>query len=68
MPIESKLRGRGRQGRRENLQSGQQGPGRDRLSVFKYLETFYNSSRLHQTLGYNPPNQFEAENAPAETA
>lgn len=23
-----------------------------RLSVFKYIETFYNPVRLHQTLGY----------------
>ena len=39
-----------------------------RLSVFKYIETFYNSQRLHQTLGYQTPNQFEAENAPAVAA
>jgi putative transposase len=30
-----------------------------RMSVFKYIETFYNSSRLHQTLGYLSPDQFE---------
>lgn len=30
-----------------------------RLSVFKYIETFYNSVRLHQTLNYQSPNQFE---------
>lgn len=35
-----------------------------RLSVFKYIETFYNSQRIHQTLGYQTPNQFEAEHAP----
>jgi putative transposase len=39
-----------------------------RLSVFKYIETFYNSVRLHQTLGYQAPNQFEAEHAPATAA
>lgn len=39
-----------------------------RLSVFRYIETFYNSERLHQTLEYLSPNQFEAENAPAEAA
>ena len=33
-----------------------------RLSVFRYIETFYNSERLHQTLEYLSPNQFEAEN------
>lgn len=31
-----------------------------RLSVFQYIETFYNTDRLHQTLGHLTPNQFEA--------
>jgi putative transposase len=39
-----------------------------RLSVFKYVETFYNPVRLHQTLGYKSPDQFEAEYAPALAA
>jgi len=39
-----------------------------RLSVFKYIETFYNPVRLHQTLGYLSPNQYEADNAPAAAA
>jgi len=39
-----------------------------RLSVFKYIETFYNPVRLHQTLGYLSPDQYEAENAPAAAA
>jgi putative transposase len=30
------------------------------LGVFRYIETFYNSERIHQTLGYLSPNQFEA--------
>lgn len=30
------------------------------LSVFCYIETFYNPQRLHQTLGYQAPNTFEA--------
>ena len=38
------------------------------LSVFRYIETFYNPQRLHQTLGYLTPNQFEAEHAPASAA
>jgi len=36
-----------------------------RMSVFKYIETYYNRQRLHQTLGYKTPEQFEAEYAPA---
>lgn len=44
-----------------------------RLGAFKYIETFYNSTRLHQTLGYLSPNQFEAsslspDHAPAIAA
>jgi putative transposase len=39
-----------------------------RLSVFRYIETFYNPQRLHQTLGYLSPNQFEADHAPANAA
>jgi len=34
-----------------------------RWSVFKYIEAFYNSERIHQTLGYQTPNQFEREHA-----
>ena len=30
-----------------------------RLSVFQYIETFYNSKRIHQALGYKSPNHFE---------
>ena len=30
-----------------------------RLSVFRYIETFYNSVRIHQTLNYQSPNDFE---------
>jgi len=39
-----------------------------RLSVFRYIETFYNPRRRHQTLGYKSPDQFEAEDAPALAA
>jgi putative transposase len=34
-----------------------------RRCVFKYIETFYNSVRLHQSLGYKSPDQFETEYA-----
>jgi putative transposase len=39
-----------------------------RLGVFKYIETFYNTERLHQTLGYKSPDKFEAEYAPVVAA
>jgi putative transposase len=39
-----------------------------RLSVFRYIETFYNPVRLHETLDYLSPDQYEAENAPAVAA
>ena len=39
-----------------------------RLNVFKYVETFYNSVRLHQSLDYQSPNQKEARHAPAQAA
>jgi putative transposase len=39
-----------------------------RLSVFTYVETFYNTQRLHQTLGYKSPDQHEADHAQAIAA
>ena len=39
-----------------------------RLSVFRYIETFYNPVRLHETLDYLSPDTYEAENAPASAA
>jgi len=39
-----------------------------RRSVFRYIETFYNTVRLHQTLDYLSPNEYEAEHAPAKVA
>jgi putative transposase len=39
-----------------------------RLSVFRYIETFYNPVRLHETLNYLSPDQYEADNAPAVAA
>jgi putative transposase len=37
------------------------GLGREtiRAEVFAFIETFYNTRRLHSTLGYQSPNEFE---------
>jgi putative transposase len=32
-----------------------------RTSIFRYIETFYNTIRIHQTLDYLSPQQFEAQ-------
>lgn len=32
-----------------------------RLSVFRYIETFYNPVRLHQSLNYLSPGQYEQQ-------
>ena len=32
-----------------------------RRCVFQYIETFYNSKRIHQTLGYKTPDEFEEQ-------
>jgi transposase InsO family protein len=41
-----------------------------RAAVYKYIETWYNSKRLHSTLGYRTPIEFEEDeaNASAELA
>lgn len=31
-----------------------------RAAVFTYVETFYNRRRLHSSIGYRPPHEFEA--------
>ncbi len=33
----------------------------DRADIIDYIEMFYNSNRLHSTLGYVSPNDFENE-------
>jgi transposase InsO family protein len=30
-----------------------------RLAIFEYVETFYNRNRLHSTLGYHSPEEYE---------
>jgi len=32
-----------------------------RTAVFEYIEVFYNRKRLHSTIGYKSPDQFESE-------
>ena len=32
-----------------------------RRSVFQYIESFYKSKRIHQTLGYKTPDEFEEQ-------
>jgi len=35
-----------------------------RSSLFQYIEMFYNRTRIHQTLGYMTPEQYETVHAP----
>ncbi|MFM8573295.1 MAG: IS3 family transposase, partial [Pirellula sp.] len=37
-------------------------------SVFKYIELFYNPIRLHQTLNYLSPEEFERKNLAQKAA
>ena len=39
-----------------------------RAAVFDYIEVFYNRQRLHSSLGYKTPNQFETEHHLAQAA
>ena len=32
-----------------------------RMNVFRYIETFYNTERIHQALGYKTPEDFERQ-------
>ena len=36
-------------------------PAQARAEIFHYIEAFYNRQRLHSTLGYRSPSQFEAD-------
>ena len=43
---------------------GLHNPEEARLSVFRYIETFYNPLRLHQTLGYLSPQPIRSRSRP----
>jgi transposase InsO family protein len=36
-----------------------------RLAIFDYIEGFYNRTRMHSTLGYRSPDEYERMNAAA---
>lgn len=36
--------------------------------IAAFLETYYNTRRLHSSLGYRPPDEFEQQQAPAKPA
>jgi transposase InsO family protein len=47
---------------RELLSDGRSwSPERSRLEIFTYIETYYNRIRLHSTLDYLSPSEFEKE-------
>lgn len=31
--------------------------------IFKYIETYYNTKRMHSALGYRSPKEFDKENS-----
>ena len=37
-------------------------PEQARLDIFKYIETYYNTKRIHSALGYLSPAEFESKN------
>ena len=38
-------------------------PEQAQMEVFKYIELYYNTKRMHSALGYISPAQFERENS-----
>jgi putative transposase len=38
-------------------------PEQAKMDIFKYIETYYNTKRIHSSLGWLSPTQFEAKNA-----
>jgi putative transposase len=38
-------------------------PEQAQAEIFKYIELYYNTSRMHSALGYLSPAQFEEQNS-----
>jgi len=38
-------------------------PEQARMDIFKYIELYYNTKRIHSTLGWLSPAQFESQNS-----
>jgi putative transposase len=50
--------------KRELVQDAQfKNPEQAKMEIFKYIETYYNSKRIHSSLGYLSPIQFEELNS-----
>ena len=48
--------------KRELVQgSGYDSPEQAQLDIFKYIETYYNTKRIHSALGYLSPSEFETK-------
>ena len=54
----------GQRGGRVVLQDAEKGiGGREGLDIFKYIELYYNRVRMHSTLDYVPPVEYERQYA-----
>lgn len=38
-------------------------PEQARMEIFKYIETYYNTKRIHSALGWLSPEEFELQNS-----